>query len=126
MNLIQVHRDNSASSTASTDSVNGVYWVNDWTSDPTEQGRTSIKWDISKITEADIKINAKYFKYFKTGDTVSAGKVNLESLMLHEFGHAMGLKHLTDSTSVMQPYLASGINRNNPADVDISSLSCEY
>ncbi len=127
MSLVQVHRDNSFPTTAGSDGVNGIYWMTDWASDQgAEQARTLIKWDISKLREADIKINAKNFRFFSTGDINRSGKVNLESLMLHEIGHAIGLKHITDSTSSMQPYLASSFDRNNPGDIDIQSLNCEY
>ena len=127
MNLIQVHRDNSYPTIQSIDGINGIYWMSDWSADQTsEQARTSVKWDISKIREVDIKINAKDFKFYKTGDPISAGKINIESLMLHEFGHAMGLKHLSALTSVMQPNLGAADDRNNPGDADIASLNCEY
>jgi hypothetical protein len=127
MTLIEVHRDNSYPTSAANDGTNGIYWLDTWDADmPKEQGRTAVKWDISKIRDADIKINAKNFKFFKSGDTDSAGKINVESLLLHEFGHALGLKHIDDTKSMMQPYLAAGFDRNLAGDVDINSLNCEY
>lgn len=126
-NLIEVHRDNSYTATPSSDGINGIYWMSDWSEDQgAEQARTSIKWEISKIQEADIKVNAKNFRFYSTGSANSAGRVNLESLMLHEFGHAVGLRHISNLTSVMQPNLGSSVDRNNPGDVDATSLNCEY
>lgn len=127
MTLIEVHRDNNYPPTAANDGTNGIYFLNSWDSSETkEQGRTAIKWDISKIRDADIKINAQNFKFFLEGDTDKSGKVSIESLILHEMGHALGLKHIGDESSSMQPYLAAAVSRNVPGDVDINSLNCEY
>lgn len=127
MTLIEVHRDNSYPTSAANDGTNGIYFLNTWDSaEAKEQGRTAIKWDISKIRDADIKINAQNFKFFLEGETDKTGKISLESLMLHEMGHALGLKHIGDDGSSMQPYLATAASRNMPGDVDINSLNCEY
>ena len=127
MTLIEVHRDNSYPAAAANDGTNGIYWMNTWDGDqPKEQGRTIIKWDISKIRDADIKINAKNFKYYIESDKDTAGKVSFESLILHEFGHALGLKHIEEAGSCMQPYLAAATSRCVAGNVDINSLNCEY
>lgn len=127
MTLIEVHRDDNYPATAANDGTNGIYFLNTWDSSETkEQGRTAIKWDISKIRDADIKINAKNFKFYLEGDKDTTGKISIESLMLHEMGHALGLKHIGDNSSSMQPYLATASSRNVPGDVDINSLNCEY
>jgi len=127
MTLIEAHRDNAAPNSVGSDGVNGIYWLTEWSSDQqNEQGRTSIKWDISKLKEVDIKINAKNFKFYTDTDSDKTGKISLESLILHELGHAMGLKHIEQSDSVMQPYLATGKDRNTPGNIDINSLNCEY
>ena len=127
MTLIEVHRDNGYPASAANDGTNGIYFLNKWDSNETkEQGRTAIKWDISKIRDADIKVNAQNFKFFLEGETDTTGKISIESLMLHEMGHALGLKHIEGDGSSMQPYLATATTRNVPADVDINSLNCEY
>lgn len=125
--LIEVHRDNSFKPTASTDGTNGIYFSSTWDASlPKEQGRTNIKWDVSKIKEADIKINAKNFKFFSGNNLNILGKIDFESLILHEFGHALGLKHNEDPSSCMQSHLPAGVKRQKPGDVDINSLKCEY
>lgn len=127
MNLIEVHRDNSYPNAPGGDGTNGIYWMTEWEADKkAEQARTAVKWDISKIKEVDIRINAKNFRFFKTGDADTAGKINIESLMLHELGHGLGLKHIENATSTMQPYLAPGVSRNVPGEIDTNSLNCEY
>ena len=101
--------------------------MNEWSSSsPNEQARTSVNWNLSKITDTDIKINAKNFSYYIDSDENQNGKVHLESLLVHEFGHALGLSHILERTSVMQPTLDSQTTRNQPGWVDMDSLNCEY
>lgn len=127
MTLIEVHRDDKYPDSAANDGTNGIYFLNTWDSNESkEQGRTAIKWDISKIRDADIKINAQNFKFYIEGEEETAGKISIESLILHEMGHALGLKHIEDSSSSMQPYLSAAKSRISPGDVDINSLNCEY
>ena len=125
--LISVHRDNSLTQPPADDRYNLIYWMTDWSEDQKEeQARTAIRWDISKLRDADIKINAKYFKYAAENETLTKGSVSLLSLMIHEMGHGVGLKHINDIVSVMQTHLASGVERAIPAKVDTDSLGCEY
>lgn len=125
--LIIVHRDNTIANGPSDDRFNMIYWVTDWPADQSqEQARTGIRWDISKLRDADIKINAKDFKYYADGETPGSSKLSLLSLMLHEMGHGVGLKHISDSSSVMQTHLGAGIDRSTPGKIDTDSLGCEY
>ena len=126
-NLITVVRDNGFKNTPGTDRVNAIYWSADWDVDqPFHQARTAVRWDISRLIDADIRINAKNFIFSKTEDVSQQGKINLESLLVHELGHAMGLIHNTASDSVMQTHLGSGVLRNQPGAVDTRSMNCEY
>jgi hypothetical protein len=125
--IISVHRDNSLTNVASDDRYNMIFWVTDWPNDMSqEQARTAIHWDVSKLRDADIKINATHYTFFKDGDTDIYGKISLLSIMIHEMGHGLGLKHIEDSSSVMQVYLASSYSRDVPGKIDTDSLGCEY
>lgn len=118
------------------DGVNVIYLLDSWESNrSSEQGRTSIYWIGDLIKEADVRLNAADFGFYWRGDTLtranknersSMAPVNIEALVLHEFGHVLGLKHNDTGGSVMATYLASGDDRVRLAAVDESSLKCEY
>lgn len=108
------------------DDKNVIYWMTDWpSSESRTQGTTGVYWINNQITEADIKINAKNFKYF-VEKPASYNEVNLESLMVHEFGHFLGLKHRESDDTVMYPTLMANVFRNIPFDSDKQAIRCEY
>lgn len=116
-----------AASAAQKDGVSKVYWRNSWDSNrPTEQARTTVYWQGSRIYEADVQVNAQNFSYFKSNESVDASKVHIESLLVHEFGHVLGLAHSEESGSVMHTSLLNGYVRDEPGQIDLSSLQCEY
>lgn len=103
-----------------------IYWFDTW--DPhktTEQARTTIYWSGVQIFEADVRINAKDFKYY-LGDSESFADLDLTSLLVHEFGHALGLAHNNSNGSVMNLSLDDGQDRRKLTDADVSNLHCEY
>jgi hypothetical protein len=114
------------------DGVNLIYFQNNWDGSTSEQARTTIYWSGDRIYEADIKVNERDFAFFPS-DVPEAGKLDMESLMIHEFGHVLGLKHITISGSVMQPTLSgatamnlgAGFRRKLTAS-DETSIRCEY
>jgi predicted Zn-dependent protease len=113
------------SGSPSQDGMNVIYFMNTWDANlVNEQARTTIYWSANRITEADILIDAKNFTFSSTG--AMPGQVDMQSLVLHEFGHALGLKHVTSVTSVMVPTLAYDYLRRAPQDFDLTSLKCEY
>jgi len=106
------------------DGMNVIYWKTDWDANqPSEQARTTIYWSSNRMNEADIMINAKNFKF--SIDTPAPGEVDLQSLLVHEFGHALGLKHTT-ATSVMVKTLDYDVLRRAPQPFDVASIRCEY
>ncbi len=90
-----------------------------------EQARTSVYWVGDQIREADIRINAKNFTFYS--ETPSGYRdVHLQSLLIHELGHVLGLRHKDDTASVMATYLASQTLRINLSDADKENVNCEY
>lgn len=103
-----------------------IYWMKDW--DPTmskEQARTTIYWSGSEIFEADLRINAKDPTLFTSLSEEIQG-VDLMSLLVHEFGHALGLEHNETVGSVMNFSLDAGQSRRHLSDLDYHNLKCEY
>jgi hypothetical protein len=115
-----------SSSVPQRDGYSVIYWLKTWEKDrPREQARTTVYWTGSQIYEADVRINAYNFG-FSTGDELDLAKVDLESVMVHEIGHVLGLAHINRKGSVMNVELASGVERRKPAPSDVEDLKCEY
>lgn len=108
------------------DSSNVVYYLSDWDASQKEvQALTSIYWSRNVILETDLKVDAKFFNYY--ADTPSsAGDVHFESLLVHELGHVLGLKHKNISPTVMWPSLRGSTVREDLSDADKLSVKCEY
>ena len=108
------------------DRRNVIYWMKIWDNqNRTEQGRTTTYSTGNQITETDIRVNAADFNYF-VENSQSARDVHLKSLMVHEFGHALGLIHQDTQNSVMGPNLAPLSVRDTPIATDQQALLCEY
>lgn len=122
--LIKIGGWINSSSGPARDGANVIYWMNTWEADrPFEQARTTVYWAGERIYEADIRVNAKNFKY-ATGKV--AGTVDIVSLLVHEIGHVLGLTHIESEGSVMATSLASATERRVPTFDDVNSLKCEY
>lgn len=109
------------------DGVNMIYWMSDWEENKSsEQARTSVYWVGDEIRETDVRINNKYFTFYIDHSTSPINSVHLESLLVHELGHVLGLKHKDDGDSVMGTYLTSNTTRNEVSFEDEQNLKCEY
>ena len=108
------------------DGRNILYWMDTWENEKaSEQARTSVYWVSNEIQEADIRLNDKYFDFYL--ETPAGNRdVHLESLLIHELGHVLGLKHKDSGDSVMATYLSSLTMRNDIPEKDIDDLKCEY
>jgi hypothetical protein len=108
------------------DRVSMIYWMNQWESDkPSEQARTSVYWVGNTIQEADLRINRHNFSFY-IDKPVNDSDVQLTSLLVHELGHVLGLKHNDQEPSVMATYLAVHTLRKDLSGQDIDSIHCEY
>lgn len=107
------------------DGYSMIYWYKDWSDSRSEQARTTIYWQGAEIFEADMRVNADTFQYYEGEDT-NFTNVDLQSLIVHELGHVLGLAHNATSGSVMNITLNEGQNRRKLGDMDLASLKCEY
>lgn len=105
-----------------------IYWLSQWEPERfREQARTTLYWNGNQIYEADIRINAANFRYhFGPAEAGANASVDLESLMIHELGHVLGLTHDSTRGSVMNFSLNDGEIRHQFGAVNLASLHCEY
>ena len=108
------------------DNHNVIYYMDTWENDKSnEQARTTVYWAGDRIYEADIRLNAKDFT-FSHGQNLVRTDVDMESLVLHEFGHVLGLAHSNSSPSVMARSLPNATARRTLSENDQESIKCEY
>jgi hypothetical protein len=123
---ISIMESDNTPQSPSQDGVNAIYWQTTWeTNRQNEQARTTIHWKGDIINEADILVNAKDHQFTPFGQ-LEPDKIDFTSLMVHEMGHLLGLQHIPDIPSVMNPTLALDTQRFVPYDVDVKSVKCEY
>lgn len=109
------------------DGYSTIYWFKTWESNrPSEQARTTIYWSGTEIFEADMRINAKNFSYNYSSVNSTFSGVDLDSLVVHELGHVLGLAHTTVAGSAMNATLDEGQSRRKLSDTDVKDLNCEY
>ena len=108
------------------DGQNVIYFMHDWEPDRTnEQARTTVYWAGDRIYEADVRIDASHFG-FSAGDLTQPNTVDMQSLMIHEFGHVLGLAHSVAPQSVMAKSLPNATKRRELSQQDQKSIRCEY
>lgn len=78
-----------------------------------------------RLNDADILFNYNDF-VFSTSPT--AGEYDLESVMVHEVGHLLGLNHVsaTKGTSIMNPSFSSGITKRTLFSMDKTNIKANY
>lgn len=122
------------------DIKNQIGWLSQWPREyPHKWAAATMAWinvnaDPSRILEVDTAFNDEW-KTWSTESTPPYGAFNVQSVMLHEFGHWLQLWHSAAITQgqtpiVMQPTILpagvgeSGLRRNlSPDDIDVPKLS---
>lgn len=108
------------------DAINTVHWLQEWPEQQKNlQALTNLYWKNNLLYESDVFVDAKYFNFFI--DTAQTPQdLHLESLLIHELGHVLGLKHRSTVPSVMWAILEGSAIRNALTAADRSTLKCEY
>jgi predicted Zn-dependent protease len=110
------------------DGKNIIYWVTKTGvfTDVNQQAKSLVRWTGNQISDVDILINAVNWTFY-VADTQDKSALHLESLMVHELGHALGLVHQPSYKSVMYMSLADNVVRDVPTqDPDLTNLGCVY
>lgn len=103
-----------------------IYVSDTWNQNRFIQALTTLYWKRDQITETDMNLNAQYYNFDSNNQSSPAVAIHLESLLVHELGHMLGLKHRTQIPTVMYESLGSGAVRTTLSDSDLLSLKCEY
>ncbi|MGZ3774792.1 MAG: matrixin family metalloprotease [Pseudobdellovibrionaceae bacterium] len=108
------------------DNINTIHWLLSWPENQKGlQALTNLFWRDDQLIEADIGIDAKYFNFFLNTPTTPYD-IHLESLLIHELGHVLGLKHRSTVPSVMWAVLDGSVLRNSLTAADKETIKCEY
>jgi predicted Zn-dependent protease len=81
--------------------------------------------ETNEYDHVDIHINALYYRYYELSARPKKDEVNLEDVMNHELGHALGLEHTPRGTMAATFQAASHTDGAITADA-ITAVHCLY
>jgi hypothetical protein len=112
---------------------------------PNQDGVNTISWSSTYFSEGDKTLaQTTYWYYYPSGDiyegdcvfndrnswstaaTTPAGQFDVESVMLHEFGHYLSLDHSSVPAAVMWPTIGSGVQKRTLNADDIAGIIAIY
>ncbi len=123
--LIEIDFNSLDSAAPNNDRRNIIYWIDSGMLLNYQQAITMTRWLKNQIIDTDILINSKDFVFY-VQNPETYNSIHFKSLLIHEFGHALGLKHTTKTVSVMYPELGFLEVRSLLSDADVTSVKCEY
>lgn len=117
------------------DSINGIYKITHW---PRELNAGALavtqlfgrRYNIGdsdeyvRISHADILINQNLYN-FRTSDSGSSNTFDLQTVVLHEMGHFLGLNHKYGNT-VMVPSIGTSSVARAPSSMDATDIADKY
>lgn len=124
--VLKINLSDQESPLSTSDLRNTIAGLQDWDEDKTtQQAVTIVKFRGNLITSADIKVNLDDFVYYSK-EPQNSKQIHFGSLIVHELGHALGLKHASIRPTVMWATLGFDIVRTSLSTTDRKSLGCEY
>lgn len=94
-------------------------WFDTWNT----QARAYLRMAGAKIIDADVMFNRNY-SFSLAGEPAQRTKISLQSLMIHELGHVLGMQH--EAGTVMNETLSWGEDRITLTQRDVDRLRCHY
>lgn len=119
------------------DSVNGIYKIQHW---PLELPSSALavtqifgrRFNVGdadeyvRIEHADILINRNLYN-FRTSTDGSSNTYDLQTVVLHEMGHFLGLNHKSSgSNSIMVPSIGTSTVARAPTNIDVADIASKY
>lgn len=98
-----------------------------WPGKSVENAHTIVTAKGDSVIDADIELNGNK-RFSAQADVVQSNEIDLEALLIHELGHALGLKDLDEAEhTIMYGYLWAGASdRRSIGPMDVDALRCEY
>lgn len=113
------------------DGDNRVFWAeteDDWPGDAETLALTYTFYTLGtdrRITDADIVVNGVSWTWTTDPSEAGPGRVDVETVILHEVGHFFGLDHSQDPAAVMYPSNNKVLQRM-PAPDDVEGICALY
>ena len=126
--IVETQVDGSVAEMDLRDGKNTIYnfSAGEWHGTTDDQAKTLISWVGNQIQEADILINSQNHDFFLGHGYFKPAQIDLQSTMVHELGHVLGLNHIDGRPSTMSTWLARGETRRSLFKEDVAAVMNEY